>query len=175
MIVEFSSLKACMDSALESLRRSTTVPVDRQDRRFLRDAAFADAMLALVGVGVKSAESSVSSDDMNTFREEIVQFIDADTDALYCYIDDSVEYVLNRSIDEWDEVCIRRSAIQLLRDDYPGGVQLFSDEDDRLVKEMDDLILENYSVAEPLAEFQILTTLPKSHWWWSTVRTNSDS
>ncbi|MFB7719319.1 hypothetical protein [Nocardia sp. NPDC056100] len=70
------------------------------------------------------------------------------------------------SIDGRDQACIRRTAVQLLFDDYPGSSNIFTDEYRSLIDEMDEILMTGASEVDPLLEILIPNHVPASHWWW---------
>lgn len=128
MRITFGTPRDCTASALNSFSKALEAEKYEAKGRFAVDAIFSDAMRWLFGVRIASGHS-MSEEELIEFKSRVVQLIGAEPDNLFRYIYDSFDCVWSSPNDGWDDACMRRSAIQLLLDEFPGGAALFSTED----------------------------------------------
>ncbi|MCX4098936.1 hypothetical protein [Nocardia sp. alder85J] len=155
-----------MDKALhyfdESRRMAeSTAPKDSFDR-IVCIAAFGAAMSYLVGVRIGGGEP-IPAARLEYFRAEVLSRIDADQQGLTVYLFEAVKSVV---IGDLDEALIRRSAIQLLLDDYPGVSDILDEYDREALAELDTELLEKAIYGDEVTDYTILHALPPTHWWW---------
>lgn len=132
------------------------------------DLAFRDALVSLVGLydclGENFADFKGSS-QMQQFRAkssaELVMF----EQKLRAYSTITLFMAEEAAEDEWYQLCMRRSIIQILMDDYAGTpVAEFIDIDD--VSDLDHELRRVGLEQGPILEKHIPAGLSESHWWW---------
>lgn len=165
MRITFGTPRDCTASALNSFSKALEVEKYEAKGRLAVDAIFSDAMRWLFGVRIASG-NSMSEEELIEFKSRVVQLIGTEPDNLFRYIYDSFDCVWSSPNDGWDDACMRRSAIQLLLDEFPGGGALFSTEDRELLDEIDEAFYERVRFVHPLPDDDIPPGLPESHWWW---------
>lgn len=161
----FGTPRDCMAGALNSFSKALTVQKHEAKGRLAVDAIFSDAMQLLFGVRIASG-NPISEEELIEFKFLVVQLIGAEPDNLFRYIYDSFDCVWSSPDDGWDAAGMRRSAIQLLFDEFPGGVALFSTEGRELLDEIDEAFCERVRFVPPMPDDDIPPDLPESHWWW---------
>lgn len=68
--------------------------------------------------------------------------------------------------DEWNKLCLRRSAIQTLIDDY-AGTPIAALIDPAEVAELDEEMRRVGNEYGPVPNPFVPKGIPESHWWWS--------
>ena len=128
--------------------------------------AFRDALVCLVGLHDRLAKADFKeSDVLKQFREESCAELVKFEKKLRAYSDITLFMAEGANENEWYELCMRRSIIQLLLDDYRGTpVAEFIDLDD--VSDL-DIELRRVGLEQgPIPEEFIPNGLPENHWWW---------
>ncbi|HMF39842.1 MAG TPA: hypothetical protein VKQ32_04055 [Polyangia bacterium] len=74
-----------------------------------------------------------------------------------------------RELDDWYEICMRRSVLQLLLDDYPQTPALAMVDATDMIG-FDDHTRETGRAHGPIPEALIPMGLPDTHWWWRYPR-----
>ncbi|MEV0098136.1 hypothetical protein [Nocardia sp. NPDC050789] len=169
MVVDHESLSSYASGALKEFRLSLELNINQPENQMGRQAAFERGMEILVGVQVRVAAGEMFSDaEAAEFRRDVVAAIAANTRGLWPYVVESLYAAIGSIDDGWGPACLSRSALQLLRDDYPGADELF-DADPEMVEvfaEASDMLRERAPEVEPLLDFEIPQGLPDGHWWW---------
>ncbi|WP_433600320.1 hypothetical protein ACQPXH_00155 [Nocardia sp. CA-135953] len=127
-----------------------------------RWGTFENAMSELIGVQVGGGDP-VSDTELAEFRSEVISRIDADRHAFSVCIGHALDSAVTG---RWEEAFIRRSAIQLLLDDYPGSSDLLYDQNLDELKEMDEILRSSAEYADDVPDYPMLRGLPPTHWWW---------
>ncbi|MFI9509692.1 hypothetical protein [Nocardia sp. NPDC052566] len=173
MITSFPPVGQCMDDALKRLTRSRDIDASNSGENAIRITLFADAMTALVGVHIgMSAGFAPSSSELDSFRFKVAALVQANSRSLFSYVHRSVDSAIRSRVDGWYDPCLRRSAIQILLDEFPGAADAFDQEDRESIEEMDEWLRDRAPDILSLPERIIPTGLPASHWWWRLPAAN---
>lgn len=130
------------------------------------DLAFRDALICLVGLHDRMAETGLTNNDvLQQFREESCAELVKFEKKLRAYSGITLFMAEGANEDELYELCIRRSIIQIFLDDYTETpVAEFVD-----LEDINDLDIELRRVGleqGPIPEEFIPNGLTESHWWW---------
>lgn len=129
-----------------------------------RKAHFCNALVALVGVYERSARAGAPAPErLATFRRDCAAALAGCTDLLSWYASDACTLAEGANDDEWPELCMRRSALQVLLDDQPEAAAAI-DRDD--LAELDTEMRRVGDDQGPLPADIVVPGLPASHWWW---------
>lgn len=130
------------------------------------DGYFNRALASLVGLVDRQAElGPIEPRRLKIIREQVYEKLLSLGDKLSVYVPKAVTLVESRP-DLWYEICIRRSAIQLLLDDYPGTPLTALIEPADIV-ELDTEMRQVGAGEGPVPEDKIPKGLPLNHWWWT--------
>ncbi|WP_330185013.1 hypothetical protein OHB26_16360 [Nocardia sp. NBC_01503] len=165
MTAGFGPLLRRMGRAVENFQLSLELNKTRPEEARPREAAFARGMACLVEI-----EGSLErpGGELSEFRRQVAVLVAANTRGLFPYVFDSLHAAIKSIDDGWYDPCLRRSALQLFRENYPGAGELFDADRDitESVVEMDEWLRERAPDVEPLLEGRIPDGLPDGHWWW---------
>ncbi len=130
------------------------------------DYAFRDALICLVGLHDRQAETALVDEQvLRQFRRESCEALMKFEKKLRAYSDLTLFIAEGANDGEWYALCMRRSVIQLLLDDYAGTpVADFID-----VLDVAELDVEMRRVGQeqgPVPKSFEPRGLPESHWWW---------
>lgn len=130
------------------------------------DREFRRALVRLVGLYDRQAQvGAVDRQRLQAFRRESGEALMAFRDKLGAYAHRALILAEGANEGEWYELCMRRSVIQLLLDDY-AGTPVASLIDGDYVADL-DVEMERVGMDQgPLPESFIPKGLPESHWWW---------
>lgn len=135
------------------------------------DAYFDRALVSLVGLYDRQAQAGPADPErLKRFRLESSRALAGFGRKVTAYVTETAIIAETANDDEWYELCMRRSAIQSLLDDYADTpVAALVD-----LSEVADLDAELRAVGEqhgPVPEPFVPRGLPDSHWWWRYPRT----
>lgn len=138
------------------------------------ECAFRDALAYLVGLHGRIAKADLKeSEVLKKFREESCAELVKFENKLRAYSDITLFMAEGANENEWYELCLRRSVIQILLDDYmETPVAEFINLDD--VSDL-DIELRRVGLEQgPIPEEFIPNGLPESHWWWHYPKESND-
>ncbi|MET8778852.1 hypothetical protein ABZV58_27935 [Nocardia sp. NPDC004654] len=174
MIINFPSSQQCMVNVLAGLRRDLEHSASGAANAIRRTAGFADTMAALVGVHAGlCGDDAPTPQELADFEIAVAALLQEDQPALSLYIGETLTETFRARSGGWFEPSLRRSALQLLCDQYPGVANRLSEDNREDLAEIDQTLREVAPDIEPLAEEEIPTGLPESHWWWRLPSGNS--
>jgi hypothetical protein len=130
------------------------------------DTHFRRALICLVGLYDRQAQGAPAQDaQLREFRRTSCEDLAAFDGDLTAYVHRTQFLAEGANDDEWYELCMRRSVIQSLVDDYAGTpVAAFIDHGD--VAELDDELRRVGEMQGPVPAPLVPKGLPSSHWWW---------
>ncbi|RCV49120.1 hypothetical protein [Marinitenerispora sediminis] len=113
-------------------------------------------------------ETPQSPEDFAYFKKQVVQLLKTDQNGhgLTMYVFHCFNYAGRGRLDGFEEACHRRSAVQLLNDEYAPWSELFIPDDLEVIEEIDELLEEASDDAPPVPEPGIPGWVPDTHWWW---------
>lgn len=126
---------------------------------------FQDALISLVRFYDRREKTPLSDEEMRSVMTRVEQL-------LVPFMDDVVEYVRYTQIDadgarepyEWLALCKRRTAIQILLDDFAAVASRIPDE---MIRELDASMRERGITCGPIEDPDSAPDdIPESHWWW---------
>ncbi|WP_282782456.1 MULTISPECIES: hypothetical protein [unclassified Nocardia] len=165
-----------MAVALRDFQKALAIDESGSEEDSLRTSLFANAMSMLIGVNAGIVRNELSSpDDFNRFRSQVASLMSRSSRSLFSYLYMSMDYAIRARVDGWHEPCVRRSAIQLLIDDYPPSAEVFDSEDRETVEEMDEWLRDRAPDIAPLPSRLIPEGIPSSHWWWRLPSAEPDT
>ncbi|MGX1806651.1 hypothetical protein ACWIGI_13135 [Nocardia sp. NPDC055321] len=133
----------------------------------LRISYFANGMAMLIGVRVgMKGEDAPSSVEVDDFRAQVESLLIANRRSFFSYLYRSMDLAIRSPIEGWYEPCLRRSAIQLVLDDYPKAAEVLDSEDRETVEEIDEWLRDRAPEISRLPDSVIPHEMPASHWWW---------
>lgn len=124
------------------------------------------AMMGLVGLYDREAETGPAAPDaMRAFRAQSGELLERLGRRTNHFVIDALGLAQSSRDEGWAELCMSRSAIQSLLDDYPGtGVAALVDQDE--LEELDERLREIAPDQTPVPEADQPRGLPADHWWW---------
>ena len=135
--------------------------------------SFAAAMLSLLRFCDRQAHLPLNREGLDAFKRTVVERLAPFTDRIAhyatCIGNDAAQA---RDEDEVEDLCQRRSAIQIVLDDYP---RLASEISSEILAHVDTelrRVCELYPVSDPDAAPHGITA---SHWWWTTHESGESS
>jgi hypothetical protein len=130
------------------------------------DSYFRDALISLVRLYDSIAQTSpVAPERLQRFRRESGESLASFGNKITAYVQRAIILAEGANDDEWYELCMRRSAIQSLLDDYTGlPVAALVDPSD--VLDLDAEMRRVGAEQGPVPEAFVPKGLPESHWWW---------
>ncbi len=131
-----------------------------------RESYFQRALIALVGLHERAARAGAPSPErLSAFRRDSALALEAFSDLIAAYAADTCDMAEGANDDEWPELCIRRSVIQVLLDDYAGtGIAALIDRED--LAELDEELRRVGKEQGPSPATTIPPGLSAEHWWW---------
>ncbi|HNQ03532.1 MAG TPA: hypothetical protein PKH69_02865 [Thiobacillaceae bacterium] len=136
-----------------------------------RRTHFHDALVAMVGLYEHGARTGAPSPArLAAFRRDCAAALDglADLpDLLSGYVADARGLAETPNGDVWPRLCMRRSALQILLDDYPGAAAAI---DRTGLAELDAAMYHMGGARGPLPAAAVPSGLPPGHWWWRHPR-----
>jgi hypothetical protein len=153
-----------MDSFCEILRNLDEGRANSE----LRKHRLTHAMTSLVGLAVRlhhERDTDWTVDRMPEFRTEARRLLDRHRPVLSGYIADIETLTWGGDPDDWFEVSLKRSAVQVIMDEVD------RDDDEKPVVERHrihdvDLDMVETACAMPALSTRVVPRLPPSHWWW---------
>ncbi|MFJ4657454.1 hypothetical protein ACIP5Y_39835 [Nocardia sp. NPDC088792] len=176
MNIVFHPARMCLQNALISFAEAGRARPDKYGGHLLSAASFAHGMLAIVGMQVGGDDGTITADDLALFWPAAVELIAASETGLCWYIDDAVECAMHCACtDEWEDVCIARTAIQLVLTSCPEAGGLFGREEYELLADMDETLRSQAAFVDSLPEPGISANIPADHWWWRLPTPDEDA
>ena len=133
----------------------------------LRVDRLTSAMANLVGLGVRlhrEPDADWVENEMPAFRARARGLLAAHRPILSGYLARMETSIWENNLDGWYDASIRRSAVQIVMDEFEGG-------DDRplieahRIAEADAEMRESAPEMEPMPP-EAIPDLPPTHWWW---------
>jgi hypothetical protein len=128
------------------------------------------ALASLVGVEVARAREGTDPARLAAFRRDSAAALATMADDLQYFAEHLANEAEECSADadwaDWYDFCLRRSEVELLRDDYadsPAVQAIVADDVERADRELRRVGAEQ---EEPLPARLVPAGLPSSHWWW---------
>lgn len=127
------------------------------------------ALARLVGVEVARAREGTDPARLAGFRRDSAAALATMADDLQHFAEhlaDEAEQCSDGAEADWYDFCLRRSELELLRDDYadsPAVQAIVADDVERADRELRRVGAEQ---PEPLPARLVPAGLPSSHWWW---------
>ncbi|QSA98410.1 hypothetical protein [Methylococcus sp. EFPC2] len=130
------------------------------------EAAFHEALVSLVGLHhAQAVQGAADPPRLARFREESSQALLAFPQRLGFLVNEALILAEDASDYEWPRLCLNRSVIQFLIDDYAATpIPALIDRQD--LTELDEEMARVGDRQGPLDEDQIPRGMPQSHWWW---------
>lgn len=130
------------------------------------EAAFRETLAQLVGLHHSQAVHGVVDPvRMARFREESAQAMLAFPQRLGFVVNEALILAEDSSDNEWPDLCLSRSVIQFLIDDYAGTpIPALIDRND--LAELDEAMRKVGDRQGPLDAELIPRGIPAAHWWW---------
>ncbi|MFC7329197.1 hypothetical protein [Marinactinospora rubrisoli] len=102
------------------------------------------------------------------FKEQVVRLLNSGRNpaGLSIYTFDCFNYAMRGRLDGFSRACHRRSALQLLNDEYTPWSELLIPDDLDEIMEIDETLEEVSDDAPPVPEAAIPSWVPDTHWWW---------
>jgi hypothetical protein len=132
-------------------------------------------LIALVDLHTHQAQMrSVNREVIQRFQQESLDALMNFPAEIESYSDIALFLSEGANDDEWYELCMRRSVIQILLDEY-AGTPLAALIDPSDVADL-DLELRRVGIEQgPIPDPFVPDNLPNSHWWWHYPPTADDS
>lgn len=147
-------------ACLEHLRRAGTDDSD-DAQAYLRLA-----LAELVGLHhLGAAAGGIDGDRLRGFRQASLPLLLGLADRVGFTLNEALLLAEAANDDEWYELCMNRSAIQCLLDDYP-DTPLPGLFDRGELADLDEALRRVGAQQGPVAEDLVPRGLPDSHWWW---------
>jgi hypothetical protein len=145
----------------------------RQDAR--ADFSFRRALVALVELAcLRGQTPPTTPEPSDQFRQESAEALQEFSGKIEAYSDITLFIAEDvREVSEWHEVCIRRSVIQVLWDDYAGTpvAALITPAD---VADLDGELRRVGAEYGPMPVEDVPAGLPAHHWWWRYPTPDAD-
>jgi hypothetical protein len=130
------------------------------------DKEFRQALICLVGLFDRLAQADgVDARRLHEFWHDACEALTAWHESIARYVHRTLTLAEGANDEEWYELCMRRSVIQLLMDHCAGadpGASIDSD----LVADLDEELRRVGLDQGPMPKDSIPKGLPESHWWW---------
>lgn len=160
MTYQFSGTpNSIMDSCLAHLREAGSTDPDGQ--AYLRLA-----LAELVGLHHLGAlAGGIDTERLRAFRRDSLAWLLGMAERVSFYLNETLIQAEDANNDEWPSLCMSRSVIQCLLDDYVGTPipSLFQADD---LADLDETLRRVGEQQGPLPADQRIHGLPASHWWW---------
>ena len=127
------------------------------------DREFRLALISLVEVYTQAAQ--IDPARLQQFRRESGEALASFGNRVAAYLLKTVFLAEDAREDEWYELAMRRSVIQLLSDEYV-GTRVAAQIDPAEVAELDAELRRVGKEQGPVPEPYVPKSLPGSHWWW---------
>lgn len=132
------------------------------------EAHFQQAMASLVGLYVRlrdERDARPSEREVAEFRQRSGRLLAELAEEVFVYVNTTIFQAESAHDEEWYGLCMRRSAIQSLLDDYGGTPAAgLVDRDD--VAALDEELRRVGREQGPLPADAVPAGLPDGHWWW---------
>ena len=130
------------------------------------DRHFRSALICLVGLyELQAGGEPVSAETLQEFRRTSCEALATFGGGLTAYVQCAIVLAEGANDDEWYELCMRRSVIQSLIDDY-AGTSVAARIDPIDVAELDVELRRVGEQQGPVPEPFVPKGLPAGHWWW---------
>lgn len=123
-------------------------------------------LVCLIGVHERQARlGPVDAQRLSEFRRRSAGVLADLENDLPAYVERTVDLAEQARDQEWYQLCVRRSVIQFVWDDYSGtpAAALVSAEE---VAHLDDAMRRVGTEQGPVGEKGLLRGVPAAHWWW---------
>lgn len=127
------------------------------------------ALASLVGLEVARTREGIDPVRLAGFRRDAAAALATMADDLQYFAEhlaDEAEQCSDGAEADWYDFCLRRSEVELLRDDFadsPAVQAILADDVERADRELRRVGAEQ---REPLPTRLVPAGLPSSHWWW---------
>ncbi|MCW2858412.1 MAG: hypothetical protein JWP48_120 [Actinoallomurus sp.] len=150
---------ALMRGILSALERA--VPGPPNGKALVRDALDAIPGLQEAAAG----EDGPDANALERFRERVVELLKSGRNPVHLvsYRNQVLERAERGRTDGYESASLGRSALQILKDEFPAD-QLFDDLARDDLEEIDETLADAAEDAPPIQD--IPSWVPESHWWW---------
>jgi len=132
----------------------------------IESAYFGRALIGLVGIRhAQAVFGAVSAERMQQFRSQSLSYLLEQSTRVHLYLDESRSLAEFAVDNDWDELCMRRSAIQFLLEDY-AGTPVADWIDPGELAELDEEMRRVGDEQGPVDPRWTPQGMPPSHWWW---------
>ncbi|WP_054811963.1 hypothetical protein [Nocardia arizonensis] len=160
-----------MSTALADLKHSLELAESNSSDNDGRIRSFETAMTAILALhALADSDQEPSPQQLEEFRSRFVELATPNILTVFNYVDGTFYYATDPVGFGWETAGLRRSALQILIDEYPGGREALGADNIEQIDEIDDLFHEHADDIEPLPDTAIPKDLPASHWWWHLPR-----
>ncbi|MEV0342670.1 hypothetical protein AB0H49_26945 [Nocardia sp. NPDC050713] len=112
-------------------------------------------------------DDAPTPEELADFEGAVAALLQESQSALSLYIGETLTETFRVRSGGWFEPSLRRSALQLLCDQYPDVANRLSEDNREDLAEIDQTLREVAPDIEPMTEEDIPTGLPGGHWrWW---------
>jgi hypothetical protein len=125
-----------------------------------------DAIEAIAGLGERAAGGrDLQADEPAGFRERVVELLKRGRNPVHlsAYRSLVLERAERGRLDGYEPASLGRSALQILKDDYPSA-ELFDELARADLDEIDEALVDAAEDAPPIED--VPSWVPDSHWWW---------
>lgn len=150
---------AIMEGILSALERGMAGPPAGD--AFVRDAVEAIPALREKAAGGDGPDAG----ELARFRDRVVELLKSGRNPvqLVSYRGQVLTRAQSGRLDGYEPACLGRSALQILKDDFPAD-DLFDDLAREDLEEIDEALADAAEDAPPIKD--VPSWVPESHWWW---------
>jgi hypothetical protein len=116
-------------------------------------------------VGVYSQKDRADPEELRRFRRESAAALADFENGLSAFADLTIFLAEGARDDDWYELCVRRSAIQFVLDEY-GGTPVAAQIEPADVADLDVEMRRLGNEYGPVPQQFVPTGIPECHWWW---------